>query len=50
MKSEIEADGFITPERYTKGSKPIEKKMTGRDVVLLTICSVSTQRSSFRSI
>ena len=46
MKNEIEADGFITPERYMEGSKPIKKKMTGRDVVLaflsqLNVCDLA---------
>lgn len=40
MKNEIEADGFITPKRYLKGSEPIEKKMTGRDVVLASLAKL----------
>lgn len=40
MRSEIEADGFITPERYMEGSKPIKKKMTGRDVVLASLAEL----------
>ena len=40
MRSEIEADGFITPERYMEGSKPIKKKMTGRDVVLASLAQL----------
>lgn len=40
MRNEIEADGFITPKRYLKGSEPIEKKMTGRDVVLASLAKL----------
>lgn len=44
MKNEIESDGFVTPERYIKSSKP--KKKTGRDVVLaflsqLNVCDLA---------
>lgn len=35
MNNEIEADGFITPERYVKGSEP--RKKTGRDIVLASL-------------
>lgn len=38
MKNEIEADGFITPKRYLKGSEPIKK--TGRDVVLASLAEL----------
>ena len=40
MKNEIEADGFITPKRYLKGSEPIEKKKTGRDIVLTSLAEL----------
>lgn len=36
MMNEIEADGFITPERYTKTTKTA-KKMTGRDKVFASL-------------
>ena len=39
MKNEIEADGFITPERYTRTNKTA-KKMTGRDVVLASLAKL----------
>ena len=35
MNNEIESDGFITPERYVKGSEP--RKKTGRDIVLASL-------------
>lgn len=38
MKNEIEADGFITPERYLQGSEPIKK--TGRDIVLASLAQL----------
>lgn len=38
MKNEIEADGFITPERYLQGSEPIKK--TGRDIVLASLAEL----------
>jgi len=38
MKNEIEADGFITPERYVKGSEP--RKKTGRDIVLASLAEL----------
>ena len=38
MNNEIEADGFITPERYVKGSEP--RKKTGRDIVLASLAKL----------
>ena len=38
MKNEIESDGFVTPERYIRSSKP--KKKTGRDVVLASLAKL----------
>ena len=39
MMNEIEADGFITPERYTKTTKTA-KKMTGRDKVFASLAEL----------
>lgn len=40
MKNEIESDGFVTPERYIRSSKP--KKKTGRDVVLASLSKLDS--------